>query len=656
MKTTCLFFIALLMFTSCKKQKIQSLFGREADAAMLRVPNHPISFCNTGDPIGGGDGYSAIISPAQADVVISSAMSASDFKLLVESSANKTIFINPNITIDLTGLSQTIYLPSNIVIASNRGAASAGAMIKTNNYCPYDNSCSVSREVFTSAGNNIRITGLQFKGPFGERGDVKLIVSRIGIFMKGHDGLEVDNCDIFNWPEAAIAIGRTGSGNQSDNNNKIHHNSIHDNKHDGLGYGVVVDNGFVSVQSNTFKANRHDIACSGFKNSNNTGYEASCNIIMQGGTSHNFDVHGQNGDVGPNASTFFYIHHNYFIDLGSAASRYDGVYLNILVRGIPDNQCRIENNIFRQDGPMNAIQQSNNFGNMLVWNNVYGYDLGGAPGSYLGWYIKPTWNKKGVNNFMDIASSNTGILSTIGNTNIIDYALGDYDGDGKTDIYKIQNGALYVMPYEITNGLTQGWTKILTTEYLMNQLRFGHYNSDNKTDVIVKDGDNIYVSYGCNTSWTLLNSTIYPLSSIHSGDLTGDGIQDFFCAYGGLWMIIDNANPNSNWITIANRNENSNVLKLGWFDLNTTNNKIDVFLANGVNFLSAYDGTQGWWTHLTGSTYLPPSLYICDFNSDGVSDVVNSSLRQVSLKGRDTWANCTTNNFPLSTFPYGDFN
>ena len=43
--------------------------------------------------------------------------------------------------------------------------------------------------------------------------------------MKGHDGLEVDNCDIFNWPEAAIAIGRTGSGNQSDNNNKIHHNS-----------------------------------------------------------------------------------------------------------------------------------------------------------------------------------------------------------------------------------------------------------------------------------------------------------------------------------------------------------------------------------------------------------------------------------------------
>ena len=234
--------------------------------------------------------------------------------------------------------------------------------------------------------------------------------------------------------------------------------------------------------------------------------------------------------------------------------------------------------------------------------------------------------------------------------------MGDYDGDGKTDIYKIQNGALYVMPYEITNGLTQGWTKILTTEYLMNQLRFGHYNSDNKTDVIVKDGDNIYVSYGCHTSWTLLNSTIYPLSSIHSGDLTGDGIQDFFCAYGGLWMIIDNANPNSNWITIANRNENSNVLKLGWFDLNTTNNKIDVFLANGVNFLSAYDGTQGWWTHLTGSTYLPPSLYICDFNSDGVSDVVNSSLRQVSLKGRDTWANCTTNNFPLSTFPYGDFN
>lgn len=653
MKTTYLFLIALLVFTSCKKHELGNILQRSSNEKVAGVTN-PLSYCNDGNPVGGGSGYSSIINPAQADVVVSSSMSAANFKLLIESSANKIIYINPNVVIDLTGFTQTIKLPSNIVIASNRGSGgSLGALIKTNTACLYYGTCNLPTQVFLSDGNNIRITGIRLQGPFGDEGTESAgTLSRVAIWMIGHDGLEVDNCELSAWPESAIYIGSIGSGNQSNNNNNIHHNYIRSNKQKSLGYGVCVNNGYALIKANVFEANRHDIACSGYRNSNNTGYEASCNVILEGGTSHNFDVHGSNQDAGPNASTFFYIHHNYFIDLGM--SRYDGVYENVVIRGIPDNQCRVENNLFKRDGPVSSIRQMYYYGNLLAFNNVYGYGLNGAPGSYLGWYLKPTWTKKGVNNFMNIQSSNDVLLSSIGDPNVIDYALGDYDGDGKTDIYKLQNGVLYVMPYEITNGLTQGWTQILTTEYSMSQFRFGHYNSDNKTDLIVRDGNDIYVSYGCNSGWVLLNTTSYPMSSIYSGDLTGDGIQDFFCAYSGSWMIVDNATPNSSWITIANRNENSNVLKLGWFDLNTTNNKIDVFLANGANFFSAYDGTQAW-TQLTGSTYLPSTLYVYDFNSDGVSDVINAG-RQVSLKGRDSWANSTLNNFPLSTFAYGDFN
>ncbi|WP_430404649.1 hypothetical protein [Fluviicola sp.] len=125
-------------------------------------------------------------------------MSAVSFKTLIESSASKIIYINPNVTIDLNGLTQSIKLPSNIVIASNRGVGgSLGAIIKTDDFC-YDvagSICGVSREVFVSNGNNIRITGLQFRGPWSSIGtdDKKY---RVGILMKGHDGLEVDNCDI----------------------------------------------------------------------------------------------------------------------------------------------------------------------------------------------------------------------------------------------------------------------------------------------------------------------------------------------------------------------------------------------------------------------------------------------------------------------------
>ncbi|WP_430404647.1 hypothetical protein [Fluviicola sp.] len=467
-------------------------------------------------------------------------------------------------------------------------------------------------------------------------------------------------------PYSPIVIGQNQDPTgYSNNNNRIHHNYIHWNRQAGLGYGVAVNNGFALIQANIFQGNRHDIACSGSRNTNNTGYEASCNIVQAGGTGHNFDVHGEDSDSKPNASTFFYIHHNYFMDLGESNSETDSRQ-NIIIRGRPDNQCRIENNIFKHEGPASAIKQWSyeiseserpaTFGNLLVFNNVYGYDLNGGPGSYLGWYVKPTWGKKGVNNFMNLASSNDGLMATIDNSTIIDYAFGDYDGDGKTDIYKIQNSKLYVMPYEITNGLTQGWTQIASITYVMNQLRFGHYNSDNKTDMITQDLGVIYASYGCNTSWVSIGSTTYSFTngSMYSGDLTGDGIEDFFTSDVGSFWIRNNAIPGSSWTPIATSTVNISSLKLGWFDLNTADTKKDVFYANGSTFQSAYNGTQSW-INLVNSTYSASSLYICDFDSDGVSDVVNSS-RQISLKGRMSWANNTLNNFPLSTFTYGDFN
>lgn len=666
MKKTAIFLTSLLLFTSCQKHDMKRLLGIKEDEVTLKSMSHPLSYCNDGTPIGGGEGYSFMIFPKNADIVISANMSAVSFKTLIESSAGKIIYINPNVMIDLNGLTQSIKLPSNIVIASNRGVGgSLGAIIKTDDFC-YDvagYTCGVSREVFLSNGNNIRITGLQFRGPWSSVGtsDNKY---RVGILMKGHDGLEVDNCDLSSWPYSPIAIGQNQDPTgYSNNNNRIHHNYIHSNKQTGYGYGVAVNNGFALIKANIFENNRHDIACSGSRNTNNTGYEASCNIILQGGTEHNFDVHGENGDSRPNASTFFYIHHNYFMDIGTPTSRPGNSWMqNIGIRGIPDNQCRIENNIFKQSNPVLAIKQESTVGsvygkgNLLVWNNIYGYGLNGGSGSYMGWFVKPIWSKKGVNNFMNFGVENTNLLSTIGNDGIVDYAFGDYDGDGKTDIYKIENDKLYVMPYEITNGLTQGWTQISNMTYVMNQLRFGHYNSDNKTDVITQDLGVIYASYGCNTPWVSIGSTTYSLAngSMYSGDLTGDGIEDFFTSDVGSFWMRNNAIPGSSWTTIATSSVNISSLKLGWFDLNTADNKIDVFYTNGSTFQSAYNGTQSW-TNLVNSTYSASSLYICDFDSDGISDVVNSSM-QISLKGRMSWANNTLNNFPLSTFTYGDFN
>jgi hypothetical protein len=83
--------------------------------------------------------------------------------------------------------------------------------------------------------------------------------------------------------------------------------------------------------------------------------------------------------------------------------------------------------------------------------------------------------------------------------------------------------------------------------------------------------------------------------------------------------------------------------------------KIDVFYPDGTNFKVSYDGTSNW-NNLASSGFTISGTYLYDFDSDGITDVINpNNPRQVSLKGRLSWVNCTINNFPLSSFTYGDF-
>jgi hypothetical protein len=647
-----------LVINSCKKKdfvnnlKHGNLKGLSTNPDF---PEPPLDYCNDGNPVGGGVGYSTVIS--RATIIVNPAnVTATSFKQLLETNPNSIIFLPANTVVDLTSLgAATINIADGTTISSDRGInGSLGAIIKTNYV--FGNGPS-----FT-CGDKVRFTGVRLRGGSQDVGtyvDGASGTNRIGILVSsGNDELEIDNCEITGWPGGAIYIGLTGAGKHSNFNNRIHHNYIYWNRGDGLGYGVAVDNGFVTIYKNVFMGNRHDIACSGYHNTNNTGYEAYCNTVKSGGTSFNFESHGENGDNMPNASTFFYIHHNYFIDKGASRSQGD-VGHNIRFRGRPHNQCRIENNIFSHDGPYNAIVQKSSepngvdqYGNFLVWNNVYNYSVIGA---YMGWYVDDIWLKKDVHNFMNIPSTNDGIMSTIGDDGIVDYNFGDADGNGETDIYKIENGTLFKLPYKITNGISQAWVPINTTTYKMNDLVFGHFNADNITDMIVYESGQYKVSWSCTSSWTTLQTTPYNLSQIKVGDMTGDGILDFFRGNGSNWYYLNNANLNSSWLSLGTSSTPTAWLALGWFDLNPLTTKIDVFYPDGTNFKVSYDGTSNW-NNLASSGFPIGSLKLYDFDSDGITDVINpNNPKQVSLKGRLSWANCTVNNFPLSSFTYGDF-
>ena len=80
---------------------------------------------------------------------------------------------------------------------------------------------------------------------------------------------------------------------------RVHHNVIQFNRrqedHDkcdhnyGLGYGVEIDSGSVTIEANVFDHNRHDIASRGLPGAH---YTATYNLVLDGAVQQSFDVHG----------------------------------------------------------------------------------------------------------------------------------------------------------------------------------------------------------------------------------------------------------------------------------------------------------------------------------------------------------------------------
>ncbi len=618
----------------------ESPSGSGSGSTASRTPKYysPFPECQSEGPIGGGSGYQKLVYPEQADIVISSS-SAIDFKRKIESAKNgDVVYINDNLTIDLTNQyvktgSKSIVVPKGVTIASGRGVGgSSGALIKTRDMSPHGKADSrLSSAVFVSNEGNVRFTGIRFQGP---KQSISLPAQdKFCIRINNSNGLEVDNCEFYGWPWAAVFIVNSYE-------NLIHNNYMHDNKQESLGYGVQVVNGFAKITANLFIRNRHDIAGYGVADCH---YEASCNTTLSG-TGHNFDMHPEKGNENsPLAGGFIYIHHNDFRDKGDNRTS-DEIKPNIYIRGRAQIQCRIENNRFLHDGPQAAIKQwsrkSNGYGNMLIWNNIYDTD------DYLGWYVRHDWSKDNASNYLNLPSSNDKLMSA-GN---VSYTFGDYNGDKKTDVYKFENGKLYTLPLEITKeNKFNGWKAINSTGIPLANLRFGWFNNNNKTDFLYKSYDGLYVSWESTGSWSKLKTTNYPLSSLIFADFTGNGIYDTFVGDSGSWYLsVDSRNG---WTKINKSNYKANALKVGRFN---SDNKADIFLADGSKFYVSYGGTSSW-KQLNSSGYSSKHLSVADFNGDNISDVIVNSSRKVSLKGTGGWLSCKTGQFPISTFPYGNF-
>jgi len=290
----------------------------------------------TGDPIGGGEGYRDIRSGGDFSVTTAQELLAA----LKGAKAPEVIFIPHGAQIDLTG-ERNVAIPAGVTLAGTRGLkGSPGARIFTTHRPTYPLLC--------TAGDEVRLTGLRFEGPYAGR---ERIPENSCFLVTTHYGLEVDNCEVYNFNYAGIAP-RRGASKIS-----VHHCFIHHCQRDGLGYGISLDQCDVRTIANRFDWCRHHIAATGRPG---CAYEAAYNLILPNAQSHYFDMHGgrDRGDGTDIAGDWIDIHHNTF----------QGTQRAVVIRGVPSQTAQVHHNWFARPAEQSVVSG----GNTGVVRNVHG--------------------------------------------------------------------------------------------------------------------------------------------------------------------------------------------------------------------------------------------------------------------------------------------
>ncbi|MCD4699121.1 MAG: right-handed parallel beta-helix repeat-containing protein [Phycisphaerae bacterium] len=312
-------------------------------------------------PIGGGAGYKMIVTkgdyqPRTLDGLLDA---------LKKAGKGQVVYLAEDVEIDLTVRTYTektvIEIPEGVTLAGNRGQdGSPGAIIFSDAF--------QTHPMIRATGPNVRITGLRLRGPEpkrrlehhrrsfkskkkgrGQKYYYKFPES-LGVRTE-HPGLEIDNCELSGWSYAAIYL-------KSGDKHHIHHNYIHHNQYNGLGYGVTHNRAFSLIDYNLFNYNRHSIAGTGRSGS---GYEAANNVELGVSLSHCFDMHRRDSKDGVSigiAGDWMKIHHNTFRAPKTA----------ILIRGLPQQKAEVYNNWFYHDSVKGAVGHR---GKTAIYDNAY---------------------------------------------------------------------------------------------------------------------------------------------------------------------------------------------------------------------------------------------------------------------------------------------
>lgn len=383
----------------------------------------------TGNPIGGGPGYSDSICHQDADFLVKNKTEL--LSALSNASSGDIIYVADSAKIDLSG-EENVNIYPGITLASGRGRTlgdtiSWGALIYTNEL--HDDVDGLFRSY--GSGSARRITGLRFRGPYAEPRDGNDSFPNMGNDSRAHciqvykPNVEIDNCEFWGWTYGAANI-RSGGLDCYFHHNWVHH-SYHANEGYGLTSGVTYanDSSSIIIEANLFDYCKHMIAGSG---DSSNSYEARYNILESHGKSHSIDRHGTPHSGGP-AGRITNIHDNTFTNTADIPGGVPGIH----IRGTPTKWCHINNNWFFQTDSASAIKLYTNE-NCSVYDNHFG--------------LTPP---PGVSDMMPVAVVNASTDSGGAPLTVTFKATGSYDPDGDIRAYYWNFGDGYDARYTDIN-------------------------------------------------------------------------------------------------------------------------------------------------------------------------------------------------------------
>lgn len=259
-------------------------------------------------------------------------------------------------------VSMPISIAANVTLASDWGTEGVGARISVPTNEP---------TVFRSTEPGIRVSGLRIVGPetayFDPRSKPQPASAYYArAFELTGDAIEIDHCELSGWTHAAVSLG-TGD---SPTGSHVHHNAIHHNQMDTLGYGLDLRNGTHLIEWNYFDHNRHSVAAFGHREN---GYEARFNVVGPHAVRHAFDMHRLSENLedrdGSLAGKYVRVHHTVFETTDAAA---------VVLRGESTDDSWARNNWFgavpllEPNGRDSIVNQSRGNSRFRVEDNEYG--------------------------------------------------------------------------------------------------------------------------------------------------------------------------------------------------------------------------------------------------------------------------------------------